>query len=100
MGVTKILKTQEYAHAYHMWKSIADDDRTWVRFKAHLKEAYLDREELYQIAGAAGYGSANNVKNGKMERVFMNLASATAAQDAVFTKLNMINGNLSTQLRK
>ena len=64
MGVTKILATQEYTHAYHMWKSIAADDRMWVRFKAHIHEAYLDREDLKQMAGATGYGSAKNVKHG------------------------------------
>ena len=38
MGVFKILATQEYKHAYHMWKIIAENDRTWVRFKEHLQK--------------------------------------------------------------
>ena len=46
MGIAKILATQEYAHLYHMWKSIAADELIWVCFKAHFQEAYLDREEL------------------------------------------------------
>ena len=31
-----------------MRKTIASNELTWVRFKAHFQEAYLDREELYQ----------------------------------------------------
>ena len=81
-----------------MWKSIADDERTWMCFKANLHEAYLDREDLEQTAGAAGYGSVNNIKYDKMEDAFVNFVSATAARDAAFTKLTKTNGNLSTQL--
>ena len=33
MGITKILATQEYTHAYRMWKSIAFNECTWVSFK-------------------------------------------------------------------
>ena len=46
MGVAKILATQEYTHAYRMWKSTTNNERTWVSFKAHFQESYLDREEL------------------------------------------------------
>ena len=49
-----------------MWKSIAAYNCTWVRFKSHFQEAYLDIEELKQTAGAAVYGITNNVKNGDM----------------------------------
>ena len=100
MGVAKILATQEYKHAYHMWKSIAADNCTWVRFKSHFQEACLDREELDQTSGAAGYGSSNNVKHIVMEDSSMHLASATEARDAAFTKLTKTNGNLSTKLRQ
>ena len=51
------------------------------------------------MAGAARYGSANNVKHGEMEDAFMSFASATAAQDAYLTKITMTNGNRSTKLR-
>ena len=37
MGVAKSLATQEYTHSYRMWKSIANDDRTWLQFKAHFQ---------------------------------------------------------------
>ena len=67
MGVAKILSTQEYQHAYRMWKSIAADNIMWVRFKSHFQEACMDREDLEQTAREAGYGSANNVKHGEME---------------------------------
>ena len=33
MRVPKILSTEEYTHAYRMWKSIAADNWTWVRFR-------------------------------------------------------------------
>ena len=66
MGVVKILVTKEYTNAYRMCKSIAVNKHTWVRFKAHLQEAQLDREELKQIAGVAGYGIVNNVKRGEL----------------------------------
>ena len=99
MGVAKILVAQEYTYEYCMWKSLTANDRTWVRFKAHFQEAYLDREELKQTAGAAGYGTANYVKYGKIEDAFMNFASATAARGAYFTNITTMNGNLSTQLR-
>ena len=46
MGVAKILATQEYTHANSMWKSIAANDRTWVRFKKNFQEANLDRKNL------------------------------------------------------
>ena len=48
-----------------MWKSIATNESTWIRFKAHLQEAYLDREEIEQTTGAVGYDSAKNVKHGE-----------------------------------
>ena len=99
MGVAKILVTQEYTHAYHMWKSIKDDDHTWVRFKAHFQKAYLDREELEQMARATGYGSTKYAKYGEMEDAFMNFASTTAAQGTDVSDLDMTNRNLSTKLR-
>ena len=61
MGVAKIVATQEYTHEYRIWKIIAADEHTWVRFKAHSQESYLYREEPEQTTGAAGYGGANNV---------------------------------------
>ena len=98
MGVVKIHATQENNHAYLMWKIIAANERTWVRFKAHFQEAYLNREDIEQKTGATGYGSFNNVKHGEMEDAFMNFALAMAARDVAFTKLTTKNGNLSTQL--
>ena len=44
MGVAKIIATQEYTHAYCMWKIIATNECTWFSFKENLQEAYLDRE--------------------------------------------------------
>ena len=76
-----------------MWKSIAADNRTWVQFKSHFQEYYLDIEELGQTTGVAGYGSVNNSKHGEMEDDFMNFTSATAARDAAFTKLATKNRN-------
>ena len=38
MGVVKIPATQEYTYVYFMWKIIAENDRTWVRFKGHLQK--------------------------------------------------------------
>ena len=99
MGVAKILATQEYTHAYFMWNIITADDLTWVRFKANFQEAYLDRKDIKQTAGGAGYVSAKSVKHGKMEDDFMNFASDTAAKDAASTKLTSMNGKLSTKLR-
>ena len=46
MGVVKILVTQEFTNEYRMWKCIAVNKHIWVRFKAHLQEAQLDREDL------------------------------------------------------
>ena len=46
MGVAKIMAMQEYTHAYRMWKRIATNDCTWVRFKAQFQEFYPDIEEL------------------------------------------------------
>ena len=60
----------------------------------------MDREEIEQTAGAAGYGRSNNIKHGEMEDAFMNFASATAAQDTYFTDMTTTNDNLSTQLRQ
>ena len=37
MGVAKSLATQEYTHSYRMWKIIANNDRTWLQFKAHFQ---------------------------------------------------------------
>ena len=54
MGVAKILLNQEYTHVYRTWKNIDADDFTWVRFKAHFKKVYLDREEIEQTADASG----------------------------------------------
>ena len=51
-----------------------------------------------KTAGAAGYGSANNVKHGKMEDAFMNFALAKAAGDPAFTKLLTRNSNLYTKM--
>ena len=98
MGVVKIHATQEKKHAYLMWKRITANERTWVHFKAHFQEAYLNREYIEQKTGATGYGSFNNVKHGEMEDAFMNFASAMADRDVAFTKLTTKNGNLSTQL--
>ena len=50
MDVAKILATQKYTHTHRMWKRVAANDITWVRFKAHFQEAYMDREELEQTA--------------------------------------------------
>ena len=93
MGVAKMMATQEYTHAYRMLKSIAADNRTWVQFKSHFQEAYLDREDIEPTAWAAGYGSAKNLKHGEMEDAFMNFVLATVARDAAFTELRMTNGN-------
>ena len=38
MGVAKILVTQEYTCSYCMLKSITENKRTWVSFKAHFQE--------------------------------------------------------------
>ena len=83
-----------------MWKSIAEDNCTWVRLRSHFQRAYLDREEIDHTAGTAGYGSANNFKNGDMEDALTNLVTDTAAMDAAFTEITMTNGNLSTELRQ
>ena len=100
MGIAKIMATQEYIHVYRMWNSIAADNRTWVQFKSHFQESYIDREYLRQTAGVVGYGSANNVKHSEMEDSFMNFASATATRYSEFTKLKTTSGNFSTQLRQ
>ena len=65
-----------------MWNSIVAGNRTWVRFKSRFQGSYLDREELKQTAGVAGYKSANNVKHGDMEDTFMHLESATSEKGA------------------
>ena len=44
MGITQILETTEYTHAYCMWKIFSMNKHTWVHFKSYFKEAYLDRE--------------------------------------------------------
>ena len=100
MGVAKIFATHEYTHAYCIWKIIAADDRTWVLLKAHFQGTYMDWEYLRKTSGAAGYGSANNVKHEKMEDDFMHFVSETASRDADFIKMTTTNGNLSTQLRQ
>ena len=64
MVVANIMALQEYTHSYHMWKSIAADDRTWLQFKEQSQKAYLDIEELEQTASTSGYGGANNTKHG------------------------------------
>ena len=56
-----------------------------MRFKAHFQEAYLDKGDIEQMAGAAGYGSANNAKHVKMEYAFMNFMLTIAAWDVDFT---------------
>ena len=96
MGVEKILAMQKYSHEYCMWKSIAVDNCTLVRFKSHFQEAYLEREDIEQTDGATGYGSDSNVNHGEMEDAFMNFASATSARYAAFTKMTTTNDNLST----
>ena len=63
MVIAQFLLTQEYTHSYCVWKNISVKKRTWVHFKTYFQESYLYREELEQTAGAAGYGSANNVKH-------------------------------------
>ena len=83
-----------------MRKSIVTDNRTWVQFKSHFQESYLDIEDPEQTAGAVGYGSDINVKHGEIEDAFMNFASATASRGTAFTNITMTNGNLSTQLRQ
>ena len=100
MGVTKIFAKQEYTHVYLMWKSVQTNQGIQVRFKEYFQKAYLDRDALKQIAGEAGYGSANNVKHGEMEHASMKFSSATAAQYAAFIKLTTKNVNMSTQLRQ
>ena len=97
MGVAKILATQEYTHAYSMWKSTTYDERTWVSLKAHLQETYLDSYEIEKSVGAAGYGSTNN-KHCEMDDTFMNFASATEACNAAFAELTTTNLNLSKHL--
>ena len=84
-----------------MRKTIASNELTWVRFKAHFQEACFEREELDTTEGEAGYGRANNVKHGEMEDEFMEFALKLkmAARDASFTELKTANGNLTTQLR-
>ena len=67
-----------------------------MHFRAHFWEAYLDREELEQTAGEAGYESTNNVKHGKIEDDFVNVVPTTAARDTNFAELTKTNGNLST----
>ena len=99
-GIKRILVMLEYTHAYRTWNNIVAYNCTWVQLELHFQESYLDREELEQTAGAAGYGSANNEKHGKMRDAFMNFASSTAARDAAFTKLTTTNGTLSTQSRQ
>ena len=98
MGVAKILATQEYTHAYHMWKSIADDEHTSMHFKLYFREAYIYRYELEQTAVSMGYGSANNVNHGEIEDAFVNFELATASRYAAFTKLTTTNRNLSKKL--
>ena len=99
MGVARIMETEECTHVYRMWKSIAEDNHTWVWLKSHFQEACIDREEIEQTSGAAGYGSANSVKHGEMEDTFMVFASAAAEKYVAVTGLTTTNGNLSTQLR-
>ena len=84
-----------------MWKTIAANEHTWVRFKAHFQEALFEREELDTTEGESGYGRANNVKHGDMEDAFMKFALTLtmAARDASFTELTTSNGNLTTKLR-
>ena len=81
-----------------MWKSIATNDRTWVRFKSNFQEAYLDKGYIEQMKGERGYGSANNVNHVEMEDAFMSLVLEIAAQDADYTKLMTMNSNLPTRL--
>ena len=100
MGVTKIMATQEYTHAYRMWKNISADDCTWVRFKTHFQEEYMDREDLEKTSGTEGYGGDNHFKHGEMQDYFINFVSSTAARDASFTEMTMNNGNLSTKFRQ
>ena len=100
MGVAKILVTQEYTHAYCMWKIIAADNCTCVRLKFNFQEAHLEIEQLEQTAGAPGYGSVNSIKNGEIQDAFMDFESATASRDSAFTKITTTNFNLSTQLRQ
>ena len=79
-----------------MWKSIADDYFIWMRFKAHIQELNLDREELEQTVRSASYEITNNVKNGETEEAFMDFVLATAAWDAYSTEPTMTNENMST----
>ena len=99
MGIAKILATQEYAHMYCMWKSITADDCTWVRLKANLQEAYLEKEDLKQTEGATGYGITNNVKYGEMEDAFMSFALATVVRNADPTNMMTTNGKFPNQSR-
>ena len=71
-----------------------------VWFKSNFQDTELYIEDIEQTGGAAGYGSANNVKHGEMEDAFTNLAHAIALRDTVFTELMTTNGNFSTQLRQ
>ena len=44
IGIAQILATQVYTHAYPMWENVLANKCTWVRFKVHFWEAYLDWE--------------------------------------------------------
>ena len=83
-----------------MCKIIIYNERTWLNLNAHSQEAYLDREELEQNAGLAGYGSTKNMKHGEMEDDFMIFALEMVAHDAAFKKVTTTNKNMSTKLRQ
>ena len=42
LGIAQILATHKYTHAYCMCKGITANERTWMRFKAHYQEPYLN----------------------------------------------------------
>ena len=71
-----------------------------MNFKFYFQEEYLDWGKLKQTTGAEEYRSARNVNHGVIEDKFMNLASATAANDSACMELTMTNENFKTQLRQ
>ena len=93
MGVAKILTIQEYTciHSYFRLKNITANEIAWVHLKEGQKNAYLEREEIDQKSGEAGYGRDNNVKHSKIDDAFMNFTLPTSPHDAALTKLNATN---------
>ena len=63
MVIAQILATQDYTHAYRMWKIISVNERVWVHFKAYFQKAHIDLEEIEQTVGAERYRSTKNAKH-------------------------------------